>query len=191
MTRLTSTLLVCALLALTAACASSRGNLTTPVFTPLPPATLGAEISAYQQLHLQRDGDSHNLEIALDIRQQSLQMVVMTTLGRRLATLSYAQGQYHLKREPGAPDTIPYRQLLADIQMIFWPLVALSTADGDGDDGWHFEQHFEQQQQRSAWYDGRLIARISTRDSWSWTGAYQYHNQINGYQLSLQSVQLP
>jgi hypothetical protein len=144
---------------------------------------------------LQRDGDSHNLEIALDIRQQSLQMIVMTTLGRRLATLSYTQGQYHLKAEPGAPDTSPYQQLLADIQMIFWPLAALNGAGG----GWHFEQYFEQrlgqrleqQQQRSAWYDGRLIARISTRDSWSWTGAYQYHNQINGYQLSLQSVQLP
>lgn len=173
-------------LLVTSACSPlQQRGAASPEFTLLAPHTLGAELSVYQQVHWQFQQQSHNLEIALDIRQQSLQMVVLTTLGRRLATLSYESGQYQLKREPGAPDNIPYQQLLADIQVMFWPLAALNAAAGNS--GWHFEQ----QQQRSAWYDGRLIARVNAGDSWSWHGTYQYQNLVAGYQLQLQSVVLP
>jgi hypothetical protein len=176
---------LCIALLATSACSTLQRGPASPEFTLLAPHTLGAELSVYQQVHWQHQDDSHNLEIALDIRQQSLQMVVMTTLGRRLATLSYEAGHYQLKREPGAPGNIPYQQLLADIQMVFWPLAALNAAASNS--GWHFEQ----QQQRSAWYDGHLIAQINTGDSWSWQGTYEYQNLVAGYQLQLQSVVLP
>jgi len=50
---------------------------------------------------------------------------------------------------------------------------------------------FKQQGQRTAWYDGRLIAQISATESWSWRGSYHYQNLVDGHQLRIQSVLLP
>jgi hypothetical protein len=179
-------LLLCGLLPALYACAAiAPAADTEPGFTLLSPASLGAELSAYQQLRWTRAGERQQLDIALDIRSNSLQMVVLSPHGRRLATLGYQQGSYRLQREAGAPANIPYRQLLVYLQWIFWPLEALNNANINS--GWHFQQR----QQRCAWYDGELIACIDAQSTSPWSGRFHYRNNTGDIELSLQSVLLP
>ncbi len=179
-------LLLCALVLAGTACISPASReQALPTFELLPPTSIDTDASAFLQLQLRADDGLRLLQLALDIQGQTLQLVVMDTLGRRLATFTYEDERYQLRREPGAPASIAYRQLLVVMQMIFWPLDALNRANGDL--GWEFRQ----QNQRSAWYDGELYARINARETAPWSGRYDYHNLLDGSRISLQSVLLP
>ncbi len=179
-------LLLGAIMLLFAACTSPTGRQQAmPAFTLLAPDSIGANASVFLQVELASADEQQLLQLALDIRGRTLQLVVMDTLGRRLATLAYENNSYQLRREPGAAKNIPYRQLLGVLQMIFWPLDALNRANAGH--GWEFRQ----QEQRRAWYNGQPYARIDARETAPWTGRYDYYNQLDDSRISLQSVPLP
>jgi hypothetical protein len=131
-------------------------------------------------------GERHQLlHMAIEVTPNHLQLVVMDTLGRRLATLSSSGDGYQLKRAPGAPKTIDYRRLLAALQITFWPLETLNGELGPA--GWQFVQRGE----RGAWYYGELAARVSSEETAAWTGRYQLFFPRDGFHWNLQSVLLP
>ena len=178
-------LLCCVVVLALAACAAGgRRQRAMDAFTLLPPNSLGADISVFQQLELQSGGSNRLLQLALDVDSEHLQLVVMDALGRRLATLSWQQGDYRVQREPAAPRDIPYRDLLISLQMIFWPIETLNESNRAS--GWHFEQ----QRQRTAWYHKRQAARIDSQLDSPWSGRAHYLDLIDGHQLALQSVLL-
>lgn len=155
-------------------------------FSLLAPASLGTDVGAFQQWDIHRhDNTVQTLQLALEIRGNSLELVAIDPLGRRLGSLSYEGDAYRLEMQPGVELAVDLRQLLAVLQTALWPLEALN--ENNGAQGWHFVQQLNQ---REAWYHGENVARITRRESAPWSGRYHYRNHA-GDEFSLQSSRLP
>ncbi len=151
-------------------------------FVLVSPDALGREVSAYQQLLVTQGARSRQLTLAVDIRQSKLQLVVMSSLGQRLATWRYDAYRYALQVEPGAPADLPYRHLLVAMQWVFWPQDALAGVNGSS---WRFSDN-------GVYYRDTLVAKLGRPGLRvaSWDGEYRVEFQASGLKLDLLSTPL-
>ncbi len=147
-----------------------------------PPAALGREVSAYQRLLVVQGPLSRQFTLAVDIRHASLQLVVMSSLGQRLATWRYRDNRYVLQVEAGAPEELPYRHLLVTLQWLFWPADSLA---GVNDKAWRFAGD-------AVYYHGSLVAKLGRpmAQAGPWEGEYQGEFQACPLLFKLLSTRL-
>lgn len=146
------------------------------------PSTLDASVSAFQQLRLEQGQLVRQFTLALDIGADKLQLVIMSTIGQRLATWRYSDNHYQLQIEAGAPTDLPYRLVLVATQLVFWPIDALGNANRED---WRISG-------TRVYYRDSLVAKLvrPPLQPTSWKGEYRVEFPTSNVTLELQSTQL-
>lgn len=156
-----------------------------PPFQLLPPSTLERPVTVLQKLDSRRGDNNYHWETVLNVDADRIYLVILGPLGQRLATLSF-NGQ-HLAVDRNGPIRVgtPLKNILGELQIIFWPLAMLNTSKWNRD--WYFE---EQKHIRYVYYQQRLVAEIHRRSSSPWTGDFDYISKVSDYRLTIRSRRL-
>jgi len=171
--------ILCALLSLNACAPSQRALL--PQLALLSPASLGRTVYAQQQLQAEFNGQSWQMQGALEVTPQSLRMVGLTPFGQRLITLLWDGQKLQEERDAHLPQSVQGERILSDVQLMYWPLPALRAVLPPG---WHVEQTGGVRRLFDA---ERALINIECTTADPWQGRCVFEHQIDGYRLTLDS----
>ena len=147
----------------------------------LAPAALGASISLQQHLTVERDGRIHELETALEIDPERIDLVALM-LNRRVLSLHYDGRSLESWRHPALPGELRAEDVLEDLQLTLWPVHALRSALPAG---WRIEENGA----RRILLAGELpVTKIDYSGEPRWNGKIVVHNLRCRYRLTIQSV---
>jgi len=166
--------------------------------TLLPPASLGHELAVLQSLHVTVGDANHELLAQMEVSQEQLVLVGMTTSSIPLFTLSYSQAGIALEKSPlligQKVDAIAAENILADIQLALWPEGIVrqslrSESSLDEGAGVVFKGYVEGDQRfRDVIDNDELVLRIS----YSTAGSQAVHvieNFSRGYRIVVTTLQ--
>jgi len=154
-------------------------------FHPLPPDTLKQSVTVLLNIGSQQGEVSQHWEAVLNVDLKQIYLVILGPLGQRLATLSFDGERLAVDRGGPIPFDTSLEKLLGELQMIFWPLAELNTAEWNRD--WFFE---EKKQVRFVYHKQQLVAEINRRSASPWSGDFNYDSKISDYRLNIRSSQL-
>jgi hypothetical protein len=147
----------------------------------LAPATLGASISLQQHLMVERDGRIHELDAALEIDPERIDLVALA-LNQRVLSLHYDGRSLESWRHPALPAELRAEDVLEDLQLTLWPLEALRQALPLG---WRIEENGA----RRILLAGELpMIEIQYSGEPRWNGKIVVNNLRYRYRLTIQSV---
>jgi Protein of unknown function (DUF3261) len=147
----------------------------------LSPAALGESISLQQHLTVDRNGTSDELDIALEVDRQRLDLVGLV-LGQRVLTLSYDGQILNSWRHPLFPAAVRSEDILEDLQLILWPADAVRKALPGG---WRIE---ENSRRRTLLAGDMTVTVINYSAEPRWSGDIELVNLRYHYRLIIQSV---
>ena len=159
----------------TAGTVTSSGVETSGVDTSGAPAPASAPAA----------GPSGQLQLAVDSAGGTMQVVIMDALGRRLATLQLDGRSHELRREAGARIDLASADLVAALQLTFWPLETLQAATRGTP--WRVDGG----QERRLWYHGDLLAAAAPGGGAGlerWRGRYRYLDYRHGRRIDFHST---
>jgi len=143
----------------------------------LTPAALGSSISLQQHLTVERGEHTDELEAALEVDPQRLDLVGLA-LGQRVLTLHYDGESLRSWRHPMLRD----EDVLEDLQLTLWPVDAVRSALPAG---WRIE---ESGLRRTLLRDDMPVMVIDYSGQPRWIGKIQLSNLRYHYRLTIQSV---
>jgi len=161
------------------ACAPRRELL--PQVPLLSPGSLGRRVYAQQQMEAEFNGQSWQMQGALEVTPQSLRMVGLTPFGQRLITLLWDGQQLQEERAAQLPQTVQGERILGDVQLIYWPLPALRAVLPAG---WRVEQENGVRRVSDA---ERALIQIECTTPDPWQGRCVFEHLVYGYRLTLDS----
>lgn len=173
-------LAACALFASGLACAPSRSQ-PARLGLKLAPATLGESISLQQHLRVEREGRIDELDAALEVDPDRLDMVGLA-LGQRILTLHYDGRQLQSWRHPLVAEQLRGEDVLEDLQLTLWPVDAIRQALPSG---WRIE---ESGRRRTLLFDGAPVMVIDYSGEPRWSGKIELANLRYQYRLTIQSA---
>jgi hypothetical protein len=147
----------------------------------LPPAALGSSISLQQHLTVERGEHTDELEAALEVDQQRLDLVGLA-LGQRVLTLHYDGERLQSWRHSMLPAQLRDEDVLEDLQLTLWPVDAVRSALPAG---WRIE---ENGLRRTLLRDDMPVMVIDYSGQPRWIGKIQLSNLRYHYRLTIQSV---
>ena len=147
----------------------------------LAPATFGESVSLQQHLTVEREGGIHELEAALEIDSERIDLVALW-MNQRVMSLHYDGRSLESWRHPALPAELHAEDVLQDLQLTLWPLEALRPALPAG---WRIE---ENARQRILLAGEQPVAEISYSDEPRWNGKIIVNNLRYRYRLTIQSV---
>src|SRR5262245_24188624 len=147
----------------------------------LSPAALGESSSLQQHLTVERNGTIDELDIALEVDRQRLDLVGLT-LGQRVLTLSYDGQVLNSWRHPLFPAVVRSEDILEDLQLVLWPADVVREALPGG---WRIE---ESGLRRTLLRDDMPVMVIDYSGQPRWIGKIQLSNLRYHYRLTIQSV---
>lgn len=147
----------------------------------LAPASLGANISLQQHLTVERNGRVDQLDAALEIDQQQLNMVGLA-FGQRVLSLHYDGQTLQSWRHPMLPSQVRAEDVLEDMQLTLWPVAAIRQALPAG---WAIEQ---QGLRRTLSLQGETVTVINYSTPTPWDGKVELDNLRYHYRLTIESV---
>ncbi len=173
-------------LALTLAILVLAGCATPPPTTArlglqLPPAALGASIALQQHLKVERNGRIDELDAALEIDAEHLELVGLA-FGQRVLTLNYDGKQLKSWRHIMLPGIVRAEDVLEDMQLCLWPVAAISSALPPG---WTIE---DQGLRRTLSMGQTVVAVIDYSGMPRWSGTVILENLRYHYRLTIQSA---
>ena len=130
-------------------------------------------------------GPSGQLQLAVDSVGGTMQVVIMDALGRRLGTLQLDGRSHGLRREAGARIDLGSADLVAALQLTFWPLETLQAATRGTP--WRVDGG----QERRLWYHGDLLAAAAPGGGAGlerWRGRYRYLDYRHGRRIDFHST---
>ncbi|MBV8624801.1 MAG: DUF3261 domain-containing protein [Herbaspirillum sp.] len=169
---------------LLAACATVTAPDTRPsarLQLHLSPAALGQSISLQQHLTVERAGRTDQLDTALEIDADHLDLVGLA-FGQRVMSLHYDGRQLQVWRHPMLPSQVQGEDVLQDVQLTLWPVDAIRQALPEG---WELR---ESNGQRTLLLRDETIAVIDYPDHKAWGGKVILENLRYRYKLTIQSV---
>ena len=169
-----------ALFASALACAPSRAH-PARLGLKLAPATLGESISLQQHLKVERGGRIDELDAALEVDPDRLDMVGLL-LGQRILTLHYDGRQLQSWRHPLVPEQLRGEDILEDLQLTLWPADAIRQALPSG---WRIE---ESGRRRTLFLDGAPVMVIDYSGEPRWSGKIELANLRYQYRLTIESA---
>ncbi|MFV2004118.1 MAG: DUF3261 domain-containing protein [Gammaproteobacteria bacterium] len=152
-------------------------------FRLLAPSSIKQSVTVLLKIETNQAGLKHHWEAVLNIDATHIDLVILSTLGRRLATLGFDGQKLTVKHSSSIE--ISLKKLLGQLQMIYWPLVTLNTDKKN--QSWYFKQ---QNQMRYVYYQQQLVAEIQRRQMSLWSGDFDYTSRISDYRLTIRSSQL-
>jgi len=85
-----------------------------------------------QSVTISRDGQDYRMLCVLELNERGLVLVAFTELGQRLFTLEYRSRHHVVDRGPMLPKSFDADLVLADLQLVYWPLGLLQASSRDG-----------------------------------------------------------
>lgn len=156
-----------------------------PALPLLAPRALGVSRSSQQVLHVAYGKHSLTLQCALQATLDHDTLIAVGPFGQRFFTLDYDGRQLHADISPYVPDTLPPRQVLADVELALWPLDAWQQRLAGS--GWVLSA--PQPGVRRLRYGDRLVAEVHYDDaSDGWNGRFWLVNLAYGYTLDITST---
>ena len=150
------------------------------------PEALGHSITATQLVTVRYGDQSLVFEAHLDITPQRFLLVCLDTMGRRALTVTRSGGAVTVEAAPWLPATIDPHNILADIELIYWPADSLRTGLAGGElseDGGH----------RSIMVGRTEVVRIEYESGGrgAWTGRQHLSNLAWNYDIAIDSTESP
>lgn len=149
----------------------------------LPPAALGSSITLQQHLTVERGERIDELETALEVDPQRLDLVGLA-LGQRVLTLHYDGERLQSWRHSMLPAQLRDEDVLEDLQLTLWPVDAIRLALPAG---WRIE---ESGLRRTLLRDDTPVMVIDYSGQPRWIGKIELSNLRYHYRLTIQSVAL-
>lgn len=181
MLRAVAGFLVVASLGASAFAACVPGPQATRVGLKLAPASLGASISLQQRLRVEREGRIDELDAALEVDPDQIDLVGLA-LGQRILTLHYDGTHLRSWRHPALPTQLRGEDVLEDIQLTLWPAEAIRQALPSG---WSIE---ENGRRRTLLLDGARVMVVEYSGEPRWNGEIRLVNLRYHYRLTIQSA---
>ena len=177
-------LCTCALivaLALLGACSSTPPAQPGRLNLKLAPAALGASIAIQQHLKVEREGRTDDLDAALEIDSEHVELVGLA-LGQRVLTLNYNGKELTSWRHAMLPSQVRTEDVLEDLQLTLWPVEAIRAALPPG---WRIEKDGLH---RTLYEGEELVATIDYSGMPRWSGKTVLENLRYRYRLTILSV---
>ena len=172
-----------AVMALLAGCATTPApQAQARLGLKLPPAALGASISVQQHLKVERAGRTDDLDVALQVEPEAIDVVGLA-FGQRVLTMHYDGKELTSWRHVMLPSQVRPEDVLEDMQVTLWPAEAVAAALPDG---WRIA---EQGATRTLYLADQPIMRISYSGSPRWSGTVVLENLRYHYKLTIQFAQ--
>lgn len=133
-----------------------------------------------QQWQVSRAGEDYRLQAMLQLEERRWTLVIMDSLGQRLATLVHEQAlavQIHKSH----PLQRHWVELAQKLQFIYWPLADLQQL---GVEGWIFS---DREKVREVLFSGILAGHVVYSDDTPWQGITRYTHNKSGLQLVIES----
>jgi hypothetical protein len=147
----------------------------------LPPAALGSSISLQQHLSVERGGRIDEMDAALEVDPQGLNLVGLA-LGQRVLTLHYDGNTLQSWRHPMLPTQLRDEDVLEDLQLTLWPVDVIRSALPPR---WRIE---ESGQRRTLFIDDMPVMVIDYSGQPRWIGKIELSNLRYHYRLTIESV---
>ena len=147
----------------------------------LAPATLGVSLSLQQHLSIERQGRVDELDTALEIDPERLDMVGLA-LGQRMLALHYDGRSLQTWRHPLVPEQLRGEDVLEDLQLTLWPIEVIEKALPDG---WSIA---EDGRRRTLRLLDQPVLVIDYSGEPRWSGKIELTNLRYRYRLTIQSV---
>jgi hypothetical protein len=183
------TALTILLLATLAACASKPPVPAAPPAPPvasrplLPPATLGQERQANQVVRASIGARALTFNCVVTVKGGVMTVVGLNATGLRLFTVRYDGSNVQAEKSPGVPASLEPEHLLADLQLVFWPLAALQTRLQP--EGWQLSEPAPGT--RRLRHGDQLVAEVHYGAEDPWAGRSLLVNLRFGYSLQIDS----
>jgi len=148
----------------------------------LAPAALGETISVQQHLTVERAGKTNDLDAALEVDANRINLVGLA-LGMRVLSLDYDGREISEWRHPMLPNEVRAADVLEDLQLTLWPVEAIAAALPAG---WQIE---EQGLRRTLRREGEIVATIDYSGMPRWQGKAVLDNLRYKYRLTVVSAE--
>jgi hypothetical protein len=162
-----------------AGCASTAPPPQARLGLKLPPAALGASISVQQHLKVERNGRTDDMDVALQVEPDAIDVVGLA-MGQRVLTLHYDGKELTSWRHVMLPSQVKAEDVLEDMQLTLWPAAAVAAALPAG---WRIE---EQGATRVLYLDQEPIMHITYSGQPRWSGTVVLENLRYHYKLTIQ-----
>ena len=152
------------------------------------PTGLDQPVSAIQSVTVAHGGSWWQFEARLRGTAEAFLLVGLDAFGRRAVTLRWTAGGVDVERASWFTDSIPTRNLLADIILIYWPERIVNSSLSRS------EANFQQgASHRSVFKDGREVIRIDYVPDLNsrWSGTAGYRNIARDYSIDIRSAEVP
>ena len=173
-------LAVLAIFALLAGCATTPPQARLGL--KLPPAALGASISVQQHLKVEREGRTDDLDVALQVEPDAIDVVGLA-FGQRVLTMRYDGKELTSWRHMMLPSQVRPEDVLEDMQLTLWPAESIATALPAG---WRIA---EQGVTRTLYLENEPIMRIVYSGTPRWSGTVVLENLRYRYKLTIEFAQ--
>jgi len=147
----------------------------------LAPSALGTSISLQQHLRVEREGRVDELDAALEVDPQRIDLVGLA-LGQRVLVLHYDGQTLQSWRHPMVPAQLRDEDVLEDVQLTLWPADAIRQALPAG---WRIE---EDGLRRTLLAGDVPVMVIEYSSHTRWSGKVELTNFHYHYRLTIESV---
>ena len=147
----------------------------------LSPAALGASVNLQQHLTVERSGRIDELDAALEIDSERIDLVGLA-LGQRVLALHYDGKSLQTWRHPMLPEQLRGEDVLEDLQLTLWPVEQIRLALPSD---WRIEEN-GLQRQLLANDVPVMVIQYSAQPRWS--GTIELTNLRYHYRLTIRSV---
>ncbi|SFG10676.1 Protein of unknown function [Duganella sp. CF458] len=172
-------LAVAACAMLLAACAATPPQPQARLGLKLAPAALGTSLSVQQHLKVERNGRTDDLDVALQVEPDAVDVVGLA-FGQRVLSLHYDGKELSSWRHVMLPAQVRAEDVLEDIQLTIWPTDAVAAGLPAG---WRVA---EQGRIRTLYLDDAPVMRITYSDAQRWSGTVVLENLRYRYKLTIQ-----
>ncbi|MDM5181589.1 DUF3261 domain-containing protein [Massilia sp. DJPM01] len=147
----------------------------------LAPSALESTISVQQHLKVERKGRIDELDAAVEVDPQQVQMVGLA-FGQRVLSLSYDGKELSSWRHLMLPKQVRAEDVLEDLQLTLWPAEAIARSLPQG---WRID---DAGLRRTLTLDGAVVATITYTQMPRWTGTVTLDNLRYDYRLTIESA---
>jgi hypothetical protein len=166
--------------ALLAACATPPAPVAR-LGIKLAPSALESTISVQQHLKVERKGRIDELDAAVEVDPQQVQMVGLA-FGQRVLSLNYDGKELTSWRHMMLPKEVRAEDVLEDMQLTLWPAEAIARSLPPG---WRIE---DAGLSRTLSLDGAVVATITYTQMPRWSGTVTLDNLRYDYRLTIESA---
>jgi Protein of unknown function (DUF3261) len=159
------------------------GDVSRPL---LPPASLGAERAANQIVRGAFGEREMTINCVVTVQGGTMSLVGLSAMGVRLFTIKYDGKATSIDKSLPIPAQLTPERLLADLQLVYWPLAALKQPLQAS--GWQVTEPVPGT--RRLRRDTQLVAEVHYASADPWAGRSWLVNLEHGYTLSIESKTL-